>query len=383
MSSIVEPERYAQLKQEIIGRIAADRAILDQLRTEIRPLTSQVRRIQARSTTSISLVAADGGNNSVRFDPFLIELVRVVDSNNEEYCLETITPTTSIAQLNERQFHRDGSPQTALGEMMHYLGVRSLQQLSHYIRDNRQSQPVSPAWIKVYRELVEWATLFSLMNRNFGTDTIIIFDGLLRSTVFSGNYFQKYLQGISERIALQQRRHHRMLYLTGVAKHSKVLSRYHLAMALEHVLTTSYPAYLAIPAQLEQKAYTWTAYAAESDQNILESDISQFVGGKMYFVKFGSSPRDPIWPVDIFLPQKDQHAHILGCMLADALDGFPVPLYPRSLQKAHANAALADFDFDIVQNYIFDGIRQTLEQDAAALDTFRLQEADPSQRRYE
>ena len=70
-------------------------------------------------------------------------------------------------------------------------------------------------------------------------------------------------------------------------------------------------------------------------------------------------------------------------MLADAVNGFPVPLYPQCLQKAHAKAALVDFDFDILQNHIFDGIRQILLDDASVIDVFRLQDRDPSQRRYD
>src|SRR5205085_8833761 len=133
---MIEPDSYAQLKQDIAERIAADRVLLDQLRTEIRPLRSAVRHIYPRTTTSISLVAADGGNNSLRFDPFLVQVVRVVDSSNNEYCLEAITPSTSIFGLARKQFNVDGSPQTALGEMMRYLGVSTLQELSHMIREN-------------------------------------------------------------------------------------------------------------------------------------------------------------------------------------------------------------------------------------------------------
>jgi len=357
----VEPQAYAHLRQEIVERIVTDRALLDRLRSEIRPLKSQVRRIQTRTTTSISLVATDGGNNSVQFDPSLVQIVRIVDSSNNEYCLEAITPTTSVSNLSAKQFHADSSPCTALGEMMWYLGVSRLQDVSPYIRSNEKG----------------------LVKSNFGTDTLIIYDGLLRSTIFSGDLFQKYLQGISDSIELQQQKNHRQIYLAGVAKHSKVLSRYRLAMALESILTTSYPAYLAIPPEIEQKAYLWSAYALGDDQAIAQRNVNTFAGGKMHFVKFGSGRHDPIWSVDIFLPQIDKTAHILGCMLADALNGFPVPLYPQSLQKAHANATLADFDFDVLQNYIFDGIRQVLASEASTLDIFRLREADPSLRRYE
>ncbi len=381
---MIEPQSYAQLKQEIAERMVTDRNILDQLRSEIRPLQSEVRRIHPRTSTSISIVATDGGNNSLQFDPFQVHLVRIVDSSNNEYCLEAITPTTSIAELSKRQFAGDGSPRTRLGEMMAYLGVRDLQALSHMIRSNRHNQPTNPSWVEAYRELVEWAILFSIVReKDFGTDTLIVFDGLLRSKVFARGLFIKYLQGIHEGITLQSQRNHRMIYLAGVAKRSKVLARYRLAMALEGILTTSYPAYVAVPTDIEERAHIRTDYLREDNRAIEGSAVNNFIGGSMFFVKFGSSPRDPIWPIDIYLPQKDEVQHILGCMLADAVNGFPVPLYPQCLQKAHANAALVDFDFDVLQNHIFDGIRDMLAEEAPVLDVFRLHYAYQAQERYE
>jgi hypothetical protein len=371
----MDPQSYIQLKQDIADRLAADSVLLEQIRSEIRPLRSEVRRIFPRATTAMSLVAADGGNNSLRFDPFLVHVVRIVDSSNREYCLEALTPTTSISELSERQFNIDGSPRTRLGEMMAYLGVKDLTKLSPMIRSDSGDQATSLDWIKAYRELVEWAALFSIIRQqDFGSDILIVRDGLLRSKVFAGDLFHRYLQGIQESIEAQRRKNRRRIYLASVAKHSQVLTRYRLAMALEGILTTHYPAYLPIPRITEVNAYTWSEFATREDR---------FVGGKMFFVKFGSNPRDPIWAVDIFLPQESEAAQILGYMLADANNGFPIPLYPQCLQKAHENAALIDFDFDIFQNYIFDGIRRVLGERAAVLDIFRLQDSDPAQRRYE
>ncbi len=128
---MIEPESQQQLVRTIRERMAADRALLDQLRLEIRPLRSQIRRIQPRSATAVSLVGTDGGNNRLQFDPFLVQLVRVVDSSNNEYCLEAITPTTSVAALGAQQFTPGGQPRTPLGELMAYLGVRELPQLTH------------------------------------------------------------------------------------------------------------------------------------------------------------------------------------------------------------------------------------------------------------
>ena len=102
----------------------------------------------------------------------------------------------------------------------------------------------------------------------------------------------------------------------------------------------------------------------------------------MFLVKFGKSRRDPVWPVDIFTPQRESAPIILGSMLADAINGFPVPFYPRCLQKAHENAALVDFDIDILQDHIYDGVRSVMGDQSGALDVFRLQDTDAAQQRY-
>lgn len=381
---LIDPKSHNQLKEEISKSIDADKKLLDELREEIKILRNNVRRIQPRVTTSISLVATDGGNNRIQYDPFLVQLIRVVDSSNNEYCLESITPSTSVSALSQKQFNDNGSPATPLGEMMAYLGVNKLEKLSHMIRSN-DDRPTSPSWIQVYRELVEWAILFAIIkNKQFGSDTLIVFDGLLRSKVFAEDLFRKYLKGIEEFIKLHQSEYRRRIYLVGMAKHSKVLTRYRLAMALEKILMTDYSAYVEIPREIEKKAYVWAEYARGEDVDIGEGEINKYVGGKMFFVKFGSKPHDHIWPIDIFLPQRSEAQAILGYLLADALNGFPVPFYPLCLQKAHENAALVDFDFDILQDQIFDGIRKILgDEEAPVLDMSRIQDADPSRMRYE
>jgi hypothetical protein len=376
----MNPESQAQLRKDIADRLADDRRLLDRLREEIRPLRAEVRRIQPRTSTSVSLVGADGGNNRIQFDPFLVQLVRVVDSSNNEYCLEAITPTTSVAELSRRQFEEPGTP---LGELMALLDCRDLTQLSHMIRGNDDDQPTSPGWVQVYRELVEWAILLSLVrNRQFGTDTLIIFDGLLRSKVFAGDRFRRYVTLIHEAIGETYRRDRRRVFLVGMAKHSKVLARYRLAMALEGILQTEYPAFVEIPRDIEEKAYLWNEYARGIDIETEGGELSKFVGGKMFFVKFGSSPRDPIWPVDIFSHQVGEAQTVLGHMLSDAISGFPIPFYPRCLQKAHENAALVDFDFDMLQDHVLDGLRGLLGTRASTLDELRLQDLDPAQSRY-
>ena len=379
---MLDPSSQSELRAAIHRQISEDDTVLAELRTEVRPLRSVTRRIGQRSATSISLVAADGGNNQLRFDPFLIQLVRVVDSSNNQHCLEVVSPTMSIAALSASQFNGQQRP-TALGQLMQFLGVEDLSQLSHMIRpDDGRTKP--PSWVQVYRELVEWAILFAIVRENyFATDTLIVFDGFLRSKVFARDLFRQYRVGIRNEIDRHWRDHRRRVYLVGIAKHSKVLSRYRLAMALEGIMQTHYPSYVEVPRELEEKAYVWSEYARGDDNSIAGGEINKFVAGKMFFVKFGSAPRDPIWPVDIFEPQAPDHAAIFGYLLNDALEGFPVPLYPRSLQKAHDNAALVDFDMDVLQDMIFSGLRDQLGTEAPALDVFRLQDADPASHRYD
>ena len=88
---MLDTRSHAVLKSQLQKQIGQDMHILEGLRDEVRPLVSTVRRILPRTTTSISLVGKDGGNNRIQFDPFLVQLVRVVDSSNNEHCLKAIT----------------------------------------------------------------------------------------------------------------------------------------------------------------------------------------------------------------------------------------------------------------------------------------------------
>ena len=359
-----------------------DSVLLNKLRDEIRPLKNTTKKIFPRTTTSISLVGTDGGNNRLVFDPFIVQIIRVVDSSDNQYYMDVITPTTPIKDLNNKILSRDGNQYDSLADMMEYLGVKNLAELSPMIHDNPPGEPVNASWVQVYRELVEWATLFSILrSKDFGTDTLIVFDGLLRSKVFSGDLFLKLRAGIDDAIEAQRKKSRRNIYIAGIAKHSKVLERYQLAMFIEGVMSNKYPCYVEIPRENESKAYVWAEYAKD-DTFPTGGEKNKFVGGKMFFAKFGSGRYDPIWPIDILLSQTKNAGNIIGYLLADALDGFPVPFYPLCLQKAHQNAALVDFDMDIIQDRVVSAIRAALGPQAPQLDSFLLIDKDPAQSRY-
>lgn len=385
-----DPKELPELRQTIRRATIRDRRLLDDLRTEVRALAAEVRAIQPRTTTSVSLVASDGGNNKLVFDPFHVQLVRVVDSYGEQLCLDAVTPTTDTDLLSRAQFNPDGTPRTALGRVMIDLGVepRTLAGLSHMVPEGRKIREtpdeVSPSWVLVYRDLCEWAALYErICYRSFATDTLLVRDGLLRSKLFRGEYFIAFRKRIEEAIDRIREQTRRKVYLVGVAKHSKVLARYNLAMALEGTIPAGAPRFVKVPRSLEAKAYVWPEYARGAESEGGGGEAPKFVAGDMYFVRFGDRSGDPLWTVDIFSSQIGQAAEIFGYLLADATDGFPVPFYPRCLQRAHEFAQIVDFDLDILQDEVLGAVRGLLsDKEVPALEALRLQ-GDVSGRRYE
>ncbi len=153
-------------------------------------------------------------------------------------------------------------------------------------------------------------------------------------------------------------------------------------MLSQGVLKTSYPSFVQIPPELEKKTYQWEEFVARSDEQIDKQEPKDFVAGRLYFAKFGPKPLDPIWAVDIFDRQKDQAAQILGHLLFDAPQGFPVTYYPLTLQRAHEYAALVAFDYDLLQGKIYEAVRKILGEKGEILDIFALLDKDPAKARY-
>jgi hypothetical protein len=386
---VFDPKEIPAMRESINEALRRDKYCLDELRAEIKALAANVGIIRPRSTTAVSMVASDGGNNQLVFDPFHLQIVRVVDSYGEQLCLDTVTPTTDTDLLSAQQFNPDGSPRTALGRMMADLSLKPLNisQLSHMVPKGEQVRAnpydISPTWVLVYRDLCEWAALYErICYRNFVSNTIVVRDGQLRSKLFRGENFIKLRKLIEASICDIWEKTKRKVYLVGIAKHSKVLEKYNLAMTLERLFAPGSPRYVKVPRSMEAKAYLWPEYARGAEVEGEEGEAPKFVAGDMYLVRFGEQSGDPIWPVDIFSSQSNSVDEILGYLLADAICGFPVPYYPLCLQKAHEYATIAGFDMDILQDEVFSAIRNLLNDlEIPSFEALRFR-ADYFDRRY-
>lgn len=249
---MLDPNNIVQLNKEIMEAIDKGSPLLGELRQEVKQLQRETRQIRPQSTTSISLVGTDGGNNQISYDPFLIQIIRVVDSNSNQYCLEALTHEVDLDRLSKK--HETNN--TSLWRLVEKLNLDSIKQLSPVFKKNIEER--SKSWIQVYREITEWAILLDLLEKDYGTDTLIVFDGFIRSKMFAHGLFGKFINLVKKAIEEHYEKNRRKIYIVGLAKHTQVLECYRLAMALEGTMRQPYACYAVVPEIMKARAYQWS-----------------------------------------------------------------------------------------------------------------------------
>jgi hypothetical protein len=110
-------EQLDDLRRQVREQAARDARLLDKLLAEARDMTGDVRTIRPRQGTSVALMAADGGNNAVAFNPFELRIIRVMDSAGRQLMLDVVSPAADIGDVSRRHLDQ-GRPCTALGNLM-------------------------------------------------------------------------------------------------------------------------------------------------------------------------------------------------------------------------------------------------------------------------
>ena len=366
------PEQLPGLRRQIRAQAGRDYGILDDLVAQARAMAPRVRPIRPRSATSVALTAADGGNNAVAFNPFSLQIVRIVDSQGKELFLDVVSPTTDIEELSRAQF----AGRTALGRLMTDLGVRSLPDLSPMLAGRSRS------WVQTYRELCEWATLYDLVcYHDFAADTLIVRDGLLRSWVFTGDLLIRMGRLMRAAIDRAARTSRRRVWLCGLAKQTAVLDRYRLALSLAGIFDRGSACFVVVPSASQESVYRSQEYLRDPDEAGPRGATRKNLG-QMYFVRFGPHAGDPVWTADVLAWQAEDAQAIFGYLQADAAAGFPVPFYPLSLQQADAYSRVGDLDVEIIEDSLVEAVRELVGRDRAhVVDALRLT-TDVAARRY-
>lgn len=343
------------LRERVRAAYKADDPVIDRFREYARRLRDQVKPLRPYAVNAVSFVSADGGDNRLTFNPAVVELVRVVDSRGNQCALDAVPSTITLSELEQRTTANSATVVTPLVRLCQDLG-KGLKQLSYLIRGIGQAGKSTGA-IRCYRDIVEWAVLYDLVANpsiQWGGDTILVRDGLLRTKSFTREVFPMIDQRLRQAIADHANRNV-ALSLVGVAKQSAVLSRLAVALELEETLHRPFPCYVRVDDDIEADCYnfdrTWLDTFESSDPDDDGKKLYQALG-KLFLVKFGDQPFDPVWPVDIAVWQVGNADKILGQLTVDSQQGFPIPDYPMCIQKAHDFAKLTGLEVQILQDIL-------------------------------
>jgi len=355
-----------KLRSKVLAAYRADDPTLKRFREYARRLRADVRPLRTYAVNAVSFVSADGGDNRLRLDPAAVELVRVVDSRGNQCVLDAVPGTVTLHELEQRAVSGNPNVVMPLERLCRDLG-KGLGDLSFIIRGVGQSGKSTGA-LRCYRDIVEWAVLYDLVanpSLQWGGDTILIRDGLLRTKSFKREVFPLIDKRLREAVAAHAKRNV-TLSLVGVAKQSAVLGRLAVALELEATFHKSFPCYVRVPEDIEKECYnfdrTWLDTYETSEPDDDGHRLYQSLG-RLFLVKFGDQSLDPVWPVDIAEWQVKEAEKILGQLTVDAQQGFPIPDYPMTIQRAHDFAKLTGLEVAILEDLLLEGMCETLSRD--------------------
>ena len=224
---------FDEIKRRVFEAYKREDPIIQELREFAKTLSNDVKPIRPYSVNAVSFVSADGGDNRLSFNPAVIELVRVVDSRGNQCALDAIAGNSKSEDFNERTNTGSHLMVMPLQRLCKDLNM-SVLDLSYLLKSIDEGK--STGAVRTYRDIVEWAVLYDLLKyREWGSDTIIVREGLLRTKSFKREVFPKIDQKIREACE-EHKKKNVNVSIVGVAKQSAVLSRLAIALELEGTL---------------------------------------------------------------------------------------------------------------------------------------------------
>ena len=308
-------------REGLRSALEQERPMLVDLRDRVREF--EIHELGYRRCYAISPVATDGGENRLTFEPFNLEILRVVDSDGRER-FQKILPLSGGPGIFRAAFDRtfpDHVP--LLAEFLERLDVR-YDELSYLLNPDRTAGDLRSA-VQPFRDIVEWAVLLDIAWKPGQTKALVIRDGLLRSLALRKEILPKLGRSFEE--AYREKGS----LLVGVAKRSKVLNYLSLALALEGTLRKSYPCFCDVPKEIEREAHP-------------VDEICVLLGGD--FVEGVGIFPGQAWEVD----SSDYDQEILEYLAETAKSSFPTPGYPEPLIRAHEGAVLHGMEMAVLED---------------------------------
>jgi len=330
-------ENLQELKNNLKEALGSEREKLDDLRERVREL--EVHELGYRQCYAVAPVATDGGENNLSLEPVNMEIVRVVDSDGIVHFQKFLPLSIDLEEIGERLFRLP-----ILSNLIKKLGLNDWRDLSYlYFPSQNQADPDTVAleisdarrFIKVLRDVLEWAALAELAFQSNRPRFLLIRDGLLRTKFIKKEIFPK-LEELFKQAYQKQG-----AMIVGVAKRSKALNYLSLALTLEGVFDRRPPCFAEVPSDLEREAYTWAHTWMEGQ-----------CFGRLHLVKLVEGRDALILPVDIpewLIPRRKE---VLEYLAETAKSSFPIPGYPYPLARAHEYANLSGLEMELTADLL-------------------------------
>jgi hypothetical protein len=327
----LDPERLDRLRRSLELALNQEWPQLSSVQSRLEkslPKPISITHPHLGVLTTVATVATDGGENRLTLEPIDIQIIRVADSLGniyfEEFVAQSLQPEEILRfffQSNER-----------LLRFVRYLKLDWKELLPR--SDFQRSQLLS-----MLRELMEWAALMKLAAQS--PPKLLIRDGLLRSVLLNDSVFAR----LSEQFEQLTAQHGHLL--VGVAKRSRVLSYLSVALGLKETFGNGEPAYLRIPAEIEQEAapaqYRWIGRRAMGLLHIAQLDRGEGL---------------PLIPVDVAGWQEDRIEEAMGLLCESARASFPIRGYPQALVQAHEHACLGGLEVEMMERMLLDQLEE-------------------------